>query len=151
MTDTNHQLDSPDDVTPDNPFTLPGFFAAMAEGDLLAARCTDCDERLVPPRPACYACGSRDLELEEQPDRGRIVSYTEVRKPAPPFADLAPFTVAIVELESGARLTGRVDAPYEEVEIGMPVSLSIREPDAAVKEIAFEHEQEWPIHVFELA
>lgn len=150
MTHHTYDLDSPDDVTPDNPFTLPGFFDAMADGRLIAARCTDCDTRLVPPRPACYACGSRALELEDQPERGEIVSYTEVRKPAPAFADLAPFTVAIVELESGARLTGRVDAPYDRVEIGIPVSLSFREPDPATNAIAFEHEAEWPIHVFEL-
>lgn len=150
MTHHSHDLDSPDDVTPDNPFTLPGFFDAMADGQLIAAHCTDCDTRLVPPRPACYACGSRELELEAQPERGEIVSYTEVRTPAPAFADLAPFTVAIVELESGARLTGRVDAPYDRVEIGLPVSFSVREPDPATKAIAFEHESEWPIHVFEL-
>ena len=152
MTDdsTSYELESPEDVTPDNPFTLPGFFGAMADGELLAAHCTDCDTRLVPPRPACYACGSRALDLEAQPKRGTIVSYTEVRVPPEPFADRAPFPVAIVELDSGARLTGRVDASYDDLEIDCPVSLSIREPGPVEREVARDHEAEWPIHVFEL-
>ena len=37
-----------DDVTPDSPFTLPGFFAALGDGDLLAAVCEDCGKRLIP-------------------------------------------------------------------------------------------------------
>lgn len=153
MTDDpqTYDLETPDDVTPDNPFTLPGFFDAMADGTVYAARCRDCDARLVPPRPACYACGSRDVTLEDQPREGTIVSYTDVRKPPAPFADRAPYTVAVVELESGARLTGRVDAAYEEVEIGLPVRLAVRDQGPIERDVAIDHEKEWPIHVFELA
>ena len=147
---TDYTLESPADVTPENPYTLPGFFAAMADGQFLAARCTDCETRLVPPRPACYACGSRALELEEQPREGTVVSYTEVRNPPSAFADEAPYTVAVVELASGARLTGRVDAPYEAVAIDDPVRLTIQEPGPAELEVAREYEEAWPIHVFEL-
>lgn len=140
---------SPTDVTAESPFTLPGFFDALADGTLLAGRCVDCDTRLVPPRPACYDCGSRTIEIEEQPQIGEVVTYTEVRRPAPAFESAAPFTVAIVELESGARLTGRVAAPYDEVTIGMPVRLTIRDPTDDERTFALSFEEEWPIHGFE--
>ena len=143
-----HGPQSPADITADSPFTLPGFFAALADERLLGAVCADCGTNLIPPRLACYACGSRNVHIEEQPRSGEIVSYTEVHKPAPAFADQAPFTVAVVELDSGARLTGRVSIPYDEVDIEMPVQLSVREPTANEKEAALTHEKEWPIHVF---
>ena len=140
---------SPDDLTADSPFTLPGFFTELTDGRLLAAACSECGTRLIPPRPACYACGSRAVELEAQPETGEIVSYTEVHRPPSAFTDLAPFPVAIVELDSGARLTGRVDAGYDALAIGTAVRLSIREPDFD-PEANLPYEESWPLHVFEL-
>lgn len=139
---------APEDVTADSPFTLPGFFDEMADGRLLAAACTECGTRLIPPRPACYECGSRAVEIEVQPRTGKIVSYTEIHRPPSAFADLAPFPVAIVELDSGARLTGRVDAAYDDLEIGISVRLAVREPDFA-PDATLPYEEGWPVHVFE--
>jgi len=142
---------APDDITADSPFTLPGFFDALADGRLVAARCLECDTRMLPPRPACYGCGSRAVAIEEQPRTGDIVSYTSVERPPSAFADLAPLTVAIVELDSSARLTGRVTAPLEDVAIGDRVELQIRDADAVEfgSEFDLSYEEEWPIHVFE--
>ena len=139
----------PEEVTSESPFTLPGFFDALSEGRLLGARCADCDAVLLPPRPACYECGSRSLTAEEQPRAGHVFSYTAVHTPPPAFADEAPYTVAVVELDSGARLTGRLDADYEDVAIDDPVELTVREPDEALRERSLSYEEEWPLHVFE--
>lgn len=154
MTDTDSTTTgplAPDDITADSPFTLPGFFDALADGQLVAARCTECDTRMLPPRPACYGCGSRAVAIEEQPRTGDVVSYTSVERPPSAFADLAPLTVAIVELDSSARLTGRVTAPLEDVAIGDRVELQIRDADAVEigSEFDLSYEEEWPIHVFE--
>ncbi|WP_372912413.1 Zn-ribbon domain-containing OB-fold protein [Salinigranum sp.] len=139
---------SRDDVVADSPFTLPGFFDALADDRLLAAECRDCDAVLVPPRPACYECGSRNVAIAEQSKTGAVYSYTEVARPPSAFEDLAPITLAVVELESGGRLTGRVDAAYDDVEIGMPVELTTRTPDFDA-EAVLSYEADWPIHVFE--
>jgi len=143
---------TPEDITADSPFTLPGFFEALGEGRLLAARCTDCGTHLLPPRPACYDCGSRAVTIEEQPHTGEVVSYTAVNRPPSPFADLAPVTVAVVELDSGARLTGRVTAPIGDVDIGSPVELHARGPDEVGIDPSahLPYEKEWPVHEFEL-
>jgi hypothetical protein len=136
------------DVVADSPFTLTGFFDALADDRLLAAECRDCDAVLVPPRPACYECGSRNVAVAEQSKTGEVYSYTEVARPPSAFEDLAPLTLAVVELESGGRLTGRVDAAYDDVEIGMPVELTTRTPDFDA-EAVLSYEADWPIHVFE--
>ena len=142
---------TPADLTAESPFTLPGFFAALSDGRVLGGRCSACEEAFIPPRPACYACGSREIAVEEQSKEGEIVTYTEVGRPAPAFAADAPLTIAVVELGSGARLTGRVDATYDEVEIGTGVELTVRELTEREREFALDHETEWPLHVFELA
>ncbi|MEF8774960.1 MAG: Zn-ribbon domain-containing OB-fold protein [Haloarculaceae archaeon] len=142
----------PDDIDAESPFTLPGFFDAMADGRLLAAVCADCGTHLLPPRPACYDCGSRAVGIEEQPRTGTVESYTVVYRPPSAFADLAPFPVAVVELDSGARLTGRVDADLEDIAIGSTVELDVRDPatEGIDPEAALSYEADWPLHVFEL-
>lgn len=137
-----------DEVHADSPFTLPGFFDALSEGRLLGGECRECGEVLLPPRPACYACGSRRVAAVEQPRTGEIYSYTEVGRPPTAFESLAPLTIAVVELDSGGRLTGRVDADYDDVDIGTRVELAVREPDFD-EGGALSYEADWPIHVFE--
>lgn len=154
MQDTNFTTTgplAPDDITADSPFTLPGFFECLADGRLVAARCTECDEHMLPPRPACYNCGSRAVTVEEQPRTGEVFSYTSVNRPPSAFADLAPITVAIVELDSSARLSGQIQAPLEEVSIGDRVKLQVRDPEEIGIDPGFRlsYEEEWPIHVFE--
>lgn len=134
----------------DSPLTLPGFFSSLADGDLLGGVCADCGEVLLPPRPACYGCGGRNVDVETQPRTGEIYSYTAVHTPPPALESDAPYTIAVVELDSGARLTGRVDADYEAVEIGDQVELRTREPTEGERSLALEHELEWPVHVFDI-
>lgn len=149
MSDEDRGIESPADVTAESPYTLPGFFDALADGELLGAVCDDCGTVLLPPRTACYDCGSRDVHIESQPRTGRIESYTEVRVPTRAFADEAPFSVAVVELDSGGRLTGRVDAPADALAIDDRVRLTVREPSAVDRAVALDHESDWPVHVFE--
>lgn len=132
-----------------DPRTLPGFFDALADGELLGGVCADCGQVLLPPRPACYACGGRDIDVQPQSPEGRVFSYTAVHIPPPAFAEDAPYTVAVVELADGGRLLGRVTADYADISIGDTVELTVREPTEAEQEVALDYEADWPIHVFE--
>ncbi|MFH5800959.1 Zn-ribbon domain-containing OB-fold protein [Haladaptatus sp. CMAA 1911] len=137
------------DLDATDPRTLPGFFDALADGELMGGVCADCGQVLLPPRPACYACGSLAINVEPQSREGRVFSYTEVHTPPPAFVADAPYTVAVVELAGGGRLLGRVAADYTDVAIGDSVELTVREPTAAEQEVALDYETDWPIHVFE--
>lgn len=143
MSDRDGRLDA------DSPLTLPGFFSALAEGDLLGGVCVDCGEVLLPPRPACYGCGSRNVEVESRPKAGSIYTYTAVHAPPPALEADAPYTIAVVEIDDGGRLTGRVDADHGDVSIGDRVELRTRELTDEERAIALEHELEWPLHVFD--
>jgi hypothetical protein len=85
----------------------------------------------------------------EQPRTGAVYSYTSVHTPPPAFEGEAPYTIAVVELDSGGRLTGRLDVPYEDVDIGDRVRLTVREPSEALQSVSLSYESDWPIHVFE--
>ncbi|MFB6119396.1 Zn-ribbon domain-containing OB-fold protein [Halosegnis sp.] len=139
---TDSRLDATD------PRTLPGFFDALADGDLLGGVCAECGQVLLPPRPACYACGSRDVDVEPQSPEGHIFAYTAVHAPPSAFAADAPYTIAVVELADGGRLLGRVTVDHADVAIGDAVELAVREPTAAEQEAALEYETAWPVHVF---
>jgi uncharacterized OB-fold protein len=145
MSDPDSRLDA------DSPLTLPGFFSALADGEFFGGVCGDCGEVLLPPRPACYGCGSRNVELEPQPKTGAVYTYTAVHTPPPALEEKAPYTIAVVELDSGGRLTGRVDADHDAVSIGDRVELRTRELTDEERSIALEHELEWPLHVFDPA
>ncbi len=134
-------------LDPSSPFTLPGFFQALGNEVLFAAVCEDCETRLIPPRPACCACGSRALSLEEQSHTGSIISYTAVYRPPSGFESLAPYSLGIVELASGARMLGRITASIDELSIGQTVTLRVRAPDTTVG-TSLSYEEEWAIHEF---
>ena len=57
---------------------------------------------------ACPTCGSADLEPHEIAGDGRVIVWTTIHVPPTRYADEAPYTVAIVELEGGLRTTGRL-------------------------------------------
>ncbi len=59
--------------------------------------------------------------------KGRIYSFTEVHSPPEGFEEQAPYVLAIVELEEGARVMGQiVDVKKEDVKIGQEVEAVFR-------------------------
>jgi uncharacterized OB-fold protein len=99
------------------------FWRAAAEGRLLLQFCRPCRSFIYYPRPFCPSCWREDLEWREASGRGRVYTYTVVRRAATPaFADKVPYVLAIVELEEGPRMvTNIVGCRPEEVRVGMPV------------------------------
>lgn len=77
---------------------------------LLTSTCRACGARAFPRRRRCHACGADDLESEESPLDGTIYSWTVVRELGGPRPDFEPYIVAQVDLASGLRVQGIVDA-----------------------------------------
>ena len=92
-----------------------------------AGVCKKCGKWFFPPRLVCDACGHREFETKAMKRTGKILSYTRIHVPPKPFADQAPFAVAIVQMDDGPRITTQVaDATPEELQIGRPVKLEFR-------------------------
>ena len=78
----------------------------------------------LPPRRVCPHCGARDLTEEPLPESGTVATFTVVRVATPQFADDAPYVTAVVDFGE-VRLTGIVDAPVDEVSVGMTVGVGV--------------------------
>jgi hypothetical protein len=58
---------------------------------------------------------------------GTVVSYTVIRVPPPEFQGMAPYVIALIEMDEGCHLTGQiVDCAVDEVDIGMRVEACFR-------------------------
>jgi len=112
---------------------------AIGAGEPYALECPD-GHHSMPPRRVCPECGESELEEVDIPTSGELLTYNVTHVPTPDFADDVPFVLGIAEF-GGVRLTGRVQADEEEVDIGMPVELGLGESETT----------ERPLITFDLA
>ncbi len=101
------------------------YWAGCARHDLLIQRCTGCGAHQFYPRVLCTACSGRALEWVRASGRGRLRSYTIVRRAvSEAYAAEVPYVVALVALEEGpTMMSGVVGCKPEDVRIGMPVQV----------------------------
>ena len=99
------------------------FWDAAKRHQLHLQRCGECGSFIYYPRDRCPKCLSERLEWTPVSGRGKLYSYTVVRRASTrSFAD-KPYVLAIVELDEGVRMTTNIEAPPESVKIGMPVTV----------------------------
>ena len=103
-------------------FTRP-FWEAAKRHELVMPRCKRCWHMFFYPREQCPLCFSAELEWVKVSGRGRLYTYTVVRRPAnPAFNDDVPYVFALVELEEGPRMVSNVvECAIEAVKIDMPL------------------------------
>ena len=107
---------------PENVLSLKHFFEEAREGRLTGIRCGKCGELAIPPKEFCPGCQERDWTPVPLGGKGAIVSFTIIRIPPRGRAEEAPYAVAVVRLDEGVSLLGRVvDVPLEGLRTGLPV------------------------------
>ena len=101
------------------------FWAATQQRRLLIRHCQACGRSHFYPRHACPYCWSENCEWRPSNGQGRVYSYTVIHHhEAPPFKDLVPYIVALVDLDEGVRLTANLlECTPEVVHVGMPVEV----------------------------
>jgi uncharacterized protein len=94
---------------------------------LIGSRCSACGAEFFPPVYRCKKCGSEKIADKQMPQTGKIVTYTQLHEPLPGYEAQAPFFLAMVRLDNGARiLTQIVDSPDEAVKTGAKVHATTR-------------------------
>jgi len=79
--------------------------------ELAGKRCSGCSRRFV-GGSACPSCGLRDgLEDLLFSGRGKVYSFSRVHVPTPAHQARAPYLLALVDLDEGARVTCQIEAP----------------------------------------
>ena len=102
--------------------TLKGFFEEARAGRLSAIRCGSCGELAIPPKELCPSCHERRWELVPLHGTGSVASFTVIRIPPRGRLAEAPYAVAVVKLDEGVSLLGRiVDIPLDALTAGLSV------------------------------
>ena len=102
--------------------TSQPFWDAARRHQLSLQRCAACGKFIYYPRERCPHCFSDKLGWESVSGRGKVYSYTVVRR-ASSRAFGEPYVLAIVELDEGPRMTTNIVAAPESVKVGMPVAV----------------------------
>lgn len=105
------------------------FWEACARGELLYQYCRACGRPQFYPRARCAACQAAALEWRRAAGLGSIYSHTTVfRAPTPAFKSVAPYVIALVDLDEGFRMMMNVlDCDPAQVAIGTRVRIVMRE------------------------
>jgi len=100
------------------------FWDGLKSGQLRLQRCAECQSYVFYPRSVCPHCLSERLEWATASGRGKVYSFTIVRRAMnPSFADDVPYVFAIVELAEGPRVTTNiVNCAPDDVRVDMPVT-----------------------------
>ena len=84
--------------------------------NLVGTKCNTCGKVYFPSRVICPDCRRKgDLEPIEFSGKGKIYTFSIVRSPSDDFKKIAPYPVAIVELDEGAKVQqsfGGLDTLY---------------------------------------
>ena len=136
------------DVPPNDP-ELPApapngdsrpFWDAAREGRLLIRRCLSCETAHFMPRNLCPHCWSDRLAWVESGGGGRVAAFSIVhRAPTAAFARIAPYVVALIELDEGPRLFSNIlGRRSREVATGSRVTVVFEERAGGIRVPQFE-------------
>ncbi len=95
---------------------------------LVGSKCESCGFYFYPKGVLCPKCRRSGKVADYKfHGKGKVFSFTVVRVAPEGFERYAPYIVAIVELEEGAKVVSQVvDCDPGDVSIGMPVEVCFR-------------------------
>jgi hypothetical protein len=117
-------------MTEQEPFTIEQFYKFIAEGKLMAGKCSKCGKIHLPPRPLCDNCYSQTFTWVTVPAKGKLLTYTVIHIAPQQFQDIAPYAIGIIQLENGAKLPGMInDVPHDQLQVGMDLTIDFTTGD----------------------
>jgi len=116
-----------DSVLPVQDAVSAPWFEAAAQGKLLLQRDPATGKAQFYPRAHVLGAPEREPEWFQASGRGTLHTFTVVKRSLhKQFA--VPFTIAIVDLEEGVRMTSWiVDVPEDQLRCDMPIKVVFRE------------------------
>ena len=106
------------------------FWDGAANGELRIQRCSETGKCFFPPRTYSPFVTAGAADWITATGRARLLSYTITHRPAPGFEGEAPYAIAIVELEEGARMMTNivgVENSPEALALDMPLVVRFQE------------------------
>lgn len=118
------------------------FWQGLRRREVRIQRCGECRRYVFYPRALCPYCLSEKLEWVRASGKGRVYSYTVVRRAMhPAFQAEVPYVFAIIELEEGVRLPSNViNCRPEDLRVDMPVKAVYHDVTSEITLLKFEPE-----------
>ena len=93
----------------------------------LGTKCLDCNKISFPLINYCTECSSENIMEYKLANTGKIMFYTQVTLAAKEMMSYAPYTIGMIELDDGIRVTGQIaDCNYEDLKEDMKVRMVFR-------------------------
>ena len=103
------------------------FWEATRQRMLLLQWCVDCDRPIFYPREVCPLCMGSALEWRRASGRGAVYAVTVEHHPQhPAMNEIAPYPVALVDLDEGVRMLSRL-VGCSDPRVGMSVNVTWEE------------------------
>lgn len=113
-------------IEPPSSSVAAPFWDATRTQQLVLPWCTSCDAPFFYPREVCPRCLGDQIEWRPASGRGTVYAVTVEHRPQNPMmASMAPYAVALVELDEGVRLLSNIvtDQPLD-VAVGQSVTVA---------------------------
>jgi uncharacterized OB-fold protein len=102
----------------DDPASAP-FWAGLRRRAVVVQRCDACSHYRYPPLARCPECSGQEAQWVEVGPSGTVWSFAVYHRALhPSFAADVPYTVAVVELDDGPRITARMRRDAGPVAVG---------------------------------
>jgi uncharacterized OB-fold protein len=112
-------------------FGIESFYKFVGEGKLMGAKCNKCGMVMLPPRPVCTKCYSKDLQWIELKGSGKLLTYTVIHVAPKQFEALAPYPVGIVKLNDGPQLLGMIRGiEPDKIKVDMSLTVDFEKPSS---------------------
>jgi len=122
-------------------FTIDGFYKFVSEGKIMAAKCSACGATMLPPKPVCTKCYSKDLIWVAVPNKGNLLTYTVIHVAPKQFEAQAPYSIGIVKLGQGLQLLGMIrGVEPSQIKIGMELAVDFEKTSNKTPQEA----DQWP-------
>lgn len=134
------------DVT--DPVSAP-FWQGLRERVIRVQKCTNCGALRYPPLSGCPECLGTVAEWIELGPAGSVWSYAVYHRALQPaFADEIPYTVAVVELDDGPRITARMVRGSDPIGVGTRVTAAFEDVTADVTQLKWRiaSREDHPLH-----
>ncbi len=101
------------------------YWQGCRKHELLLQRCTQCNEFQFYPRIICTNCTSENLEWVKATGRGRVLTFTIVRRAvSEAYAADVPYVIALIQLDEGPKMMSNVvQCDPETLVVGSPVQV----------------------------
>ena len=102
------------------------FWDATRGHRLILQWCVACEQPVFFPRAICPRCLGSDLEWRPASGLGTVYAVTIEHRPQnPAMAAMAPYAVALVDLDEGVRMLSNViGVPPESITVGQRVTVA---------------------------